>query len=132
MKKSKFACKEVVYSLSELMLGIFQVATMAAVKELLLKTLSDLTNEELNDFKWFQQFKFFQRNLQHTLWRQLGKANSAGKLADVMVEVCGQKSVQVTVEVLVDMDRTDLAQRLLDSSSGLKKGMTCLVISYEK
>ncbi|XP_059195879.1 uncharacterized protein LOC131976742 [Centropristis striata] len=42
---------------------IHKVATMAAVKELLSETLSDLSSVELQTFKWLLQFMFFQRSL---------------------------------------------------------------------
>ena len=99
---------------------IFQAATMGAVKELLLETLYDLSYEEQKNFKWFLQFTFFQRSLQQIYWSRLQMRNMTESLADVMVQKCGQKSVEVIREVLMDMNRTDLVQRLSETSSGLK------------
>ncbi len=93
---------------------------MAAVKELLLERLNDLTKQELNDFTWFLQFTFFQQSIQHNVWKPLQNANCVDELTDVLVETCGQKCVEVTMTILMDMNRTDLVQRLSESSSGLK------------
>ncbi|XP_078027625.1 uncharacterized protein LOC117265280 [Epinephelus lanceolatus] len=107
---------------------IHKVATMRAFKELLLETLRDLSNEELKKFKWLLQFTLFQRSLEliswrklsppHISWRELELTNSTDKVVDVMLERCGQQSVEVTKEVLMDMNRTDLVHRLSETSSG--------------
>ncbi|XP_073340776.1 uncharacterized protein [Pagrus major] len=96
-----------------------KAATMGAVKELLLETLYDLSYEEQKTFKWFLQFTFFQRSLPQSPWGRLQKGDMVESLVDVMVETCGQKSVEVTREVFMDMKRTDLVQRLSETSSGL-------------
>ncbi|XP_073340772.1 uncharacterized protein [Pagrus major] len=98
-----------------------KAATMGAVKELLLETLSDLSYEEQKTFTLFLQFTFFQRSLPQIPWGRLQKEDMAESLVDVMVETCGQKSVEVTREVLMDMNRTDLVQRLSETSSGPKE-----------
>ncbi|XP_078027620.1 uncharacterized protein LOC144464477 isoform X4 [Epinephelus lanceolatus] len=109
---------------------IHKVATMRAVKELLLETLSDLSYEELEKFKWLLQFMFFQRSLKLIPGSELSFSNISSRqqqwidcvnqLVDVMLERCGQQSVEVTKEVLMDMNRTDLVQRLSETSSGHK------------
>ena len=93
---------------------------MRAVKELLLETLNDLSYEEQKTFTWFLQFTFFQRSLPQIPWSRLLEEDMAVSLVDVMVEEYGQKSVEVTREVLMDMNRTDLVQRLSETSSELK------------
>ncbi|KAL7393404.1 hypothetical protein ABVT39_010347 [Epinephelus coioides] len=119
---------------------IHKVSTMRAVKELLLETLSGLSHEEFVKFKWLLQFTFFQRSLEliswselsppHISWSELSLAHIPGirqqetystdQLVDVMLERCGQQSVEVTKEVLMDMNRTDLVQSLSETSSGHK------------
>ncbi|XP_078027612.1 uncharacterized protein LOC117265273 isoform X5 [Epinephelus lanceolatus] len=107
---------------------IHKVATMRVFKELLLETLRDLSNVELKKFKWLLKFTFFQRNIEliswrelsppHILWSELELTNSTDQLVDVMLERCGQQSVEVTKQVLMDINRTDLVQRLPETSSG--------------
>lgn len=97
------------------------MATITAVKELLLETLNELSYEERKNFKWFLQFRFFQRSLPQISLLQT--EDSADLLVDLMMEKCGQKSVELTKEVLMDMNKTDLVQRLSESSSG-PKGQT--------
>ncbi|XP_049901707.1 uncharacterized protein LOC126391181 isoform X7 [Epinephelus moara] len=109
---------------------IHKVATVRAVKELLLETLSDLSNEEIEKFQWLLQFTFFQRSIELLSWGELSPAHIPGiqqqetsmihDVTDVMLERCGQQSVEVAVEVLMDMNRTDLVQRLSETSSGHK------------
>ncbi|XP_035528353.1 uncharacterized protein LOC118335942, partial [Morone saxatilis] len=99
---------------------IHKVATMAAFKEPLLETLNNLSYKELNTYKWLLQFALFKRNLPQLSWKQLWE-NSVDLLVDVMVEKYGQQSVEVTKEVLMDMNRMDLGQRLSETSSGHKE-----------
>ncbi|XP_049439410.1 uncharacterized protein LOC125893026 isoform X2 [Epinephelus fuscoguttatus] len=97
---------------------IHKVSAIVVCKELLLETLSDLSNMELKKFKLLLQFTFFQRSLKLISWRELELTNSTDQLVDVMLERYGQQSVEVTKEVLMDMNRTDLVQRLPETSSG--------------
>ncbi|XP_059195847.1 uncharacterized protein LOC131976713 isoform X2 [Centropristis striata] len=97
---------------------IHKVATMAAVKELLSETLNDLSYEELETFKWLLEFMFFQRSLPLFSQRILLCGSEVEDLVDLMVEVCGQQSVEVVKEVFMNMNRTDLVQRLPETSSG--------------
>ncbi|KAL7394009.1 hypothetical protein ABVT39_019294 [Epinephelus coioides] len=96
---------------------IHKVATMRAFKELLLETLRDLSNVELKKFKWLLQFMLFQRSLELIPWSELESTDSTDQLVDVMLERSSQQSVEVTKEVLMDMNRTDLVQRLSETSS---------------
>ncbi|GLD53087.1 uncharacterized protein AKAME5_000587800 [Lates japonicus] len=99
---------------------IHKVATMTAVKELLLETLNNLSHNEFKKFRWFLQLTFFQKGLPQIPWRRLKRADRADLLVDVMVERCGQQSVELTMEVFMDMNRPDLVQKLSESSSGLE------------
>ncbi|XP_051261719.1 NACHT, LRR and PYD domains-containing protein 1 homolog [Dicentrarchus labrax] len=99
---------------------IHKVATLASGKDLLFETLNDLSYEELKTFKWLLQFTLFKRNLPHMSWGQLKWAYRAELLVNVMVRKYGQKSVDVTKEVFMDMNRMDLVQRLSETSSGPK------------
>ncbi|XP_071325157.1 uncharacterized protein [Trachinotus anak] len=98
---------------------IHKVATMAAVNELILETLTGLNYVDLEKFKWFLQLTCFQKGFPYIPWSRL-EADSADLLVKVMVEMCGQQSVEVTRQVFMDMNRTDLVQRLSETSSGLK------------
>lgn len=88
---------------------------MAAVTDLLLETLEDLSDQDLNKFKLFLQFTRFQKSLPQIKLRihRRGIVNN-------IIDKCGHQSVEVIREVLTDMQRTDLVQRLSESSSGLK------------
>uniref|UniRef100_A0A3Q3LUR5 Pyrin domain-containing protein n=1 Tax=Mastacembelus armatus TaxID=205130 RepID=A0A3Q3LUR5_9TELE len=92
---------------------------MASVRELLLETLSDLRQQELKKFKWFLQFTCFHKGLTQIPWRQLDWEERE-EAVDLMVKMFGQLSVEVTMEVFMHMNRTDLAQRLSETSSELK------------
>lgn len=92
------------------------MAKISAVKELLLETLNELSYEEQKNFRWFLQFRVFQRSLPFN--SRLQTEVSADLLVDLMMEMFGQQSVEVTKEVLMDMNKTDLVQRLSESSSG--------------
>ncbi|XP_074508795.1 uncharacterized protein LOC141778429 [Sebastes fasciatus] len=103
---------------------IHKVATMRAVKELLMETLNDLSSEELTEFRWLLQFTVFQRNLPLISWSKLLKSTREDlveMMVEMMVEMCGHQSVEVTEEIFMDMNRTDLVQRLSETSSGPKE-----------
>ncbi|XP_063341009.1 uncharacterized protein LOC134635565 [Pelmatolapia mariae] len=94
---------------------IHKVATMAAVTDLLLETLEDLSDQDLMEFRRFLQFTRFQKSLP-----QIKLSNDRREIVNLMVDELGHQSVEVIREVLTDMQRTDLVQRLSESSSGLK------------
>ncbi|XP_018555614.1 uncharacterized protein LOC108899589 isoform X1 [Lates calcarifer] len=106
---------------------IHKVATMTALKQLLLETLNNLSHNEFKKFRWFLQLTFFQKCLPQIPWRRLKRADRADLLVDVMVERCGQQSVELTMEVFMDMNRPDLVQKLSESSSGLASGSSAEV-----
>ncbi|XP_076742259.1 uncharacterized protein LOC112432184 [Maylandia zebra] len=94
---------------------IHKVATMAAVTDVLLETLEDLSDQDLSKFKLFLQFTCFQKSLP-----QIKLNNGRRGIVNDMIDKLGHQSVEVIREVLTDMQRTDLVQRLSESSSGLK------------
>ena len=95
---------------------------MTPVNEKLLETLEELHLGEIEQFKWL---------LQHLQMKDLPRISRSRieraygfDLVDLMVEIYGQQSVEVTREVLKKMSRMDLVQRLSDTSSG-SKGKLC-------
>ncbi|XP_045901969.1 uncharacterized protein LOC123968962 isoform X2 [Micropterus dolomieu] len=99
---------------------IHKVATMAAIKQLLLETLRYLSYSELNKFKWLLQFGFFHRSLPDISWKLMLMTDRTDELVDMIMKMFCQQSVEVTLEVFMDMNRTDLVQRLSETSSGPK------------
>ncbi|XP_026041786.1 uncharacterized protein LOC113032850 [Astatotilapia calliptera] len=95
---------------------IHKVATMVAVKDLLVETLEDLSDQDLMKFKTFLQFTRFQKSLP-----QIKLNDDRRGIVNEMIDKLGDQSVEVIREVLTDMQRTDLVQRLSESSSGLKE-----------
>lgn len=89
---------------------MFQVATIAAYKELLLENLNDFSNEELEKFKEFLQSIVSQKDLPDISSRLSYTADRA-KIVDLMVQTYGQQSAQLTREVVKKMERTDLMWR---------------------
>lgn len=102
----------------------FQAAAKAAVKKILLETLKGLGHIKLNKFRWLLQFTNFQRSLPQINWVLTGShprlVDRGGLLVHLLVETCGQQSVEVTKEVLMDMNRTDLVKLLSEASSVLE------------
>ncbi|XP_030605462.1 uncharacterized protein LOC115794225 [Archocentrus centrarchus] len=101
---------------------IHTVATMAAVKHLLLGTLNDLSNEEFKKFQRFLQMIFPQKNLSYSLLRL--ESSDRAEFVDLMVDELGQRSVEVTRKVFLYMKRTDLIQKLSEGSSGSREKLS--------
>lgn len=101
------------------MYWLFQVATIAAVKQLLLETLNDLSYEMLEEFREFLQMIVYQKNLPDISWMVSYTADTE-ETVDLMVQTYGQQSVELTMEVFMDMNRPDLMQRLSEAHSALK------------
>ncbi|XP_049439412.1 uncharacterized protein LOC125893026 isoform X3 [Epinephelus fuscoguttatus] len=97
------------------------VLERAAVKQILLETLKDLSYEEREKFKWLLWFTQFQKGLPHISLSRLQWTDSADTLVDLMIQTCGQQSVEVTKEVFMDMNRTDLVNKLSVISSRIKE-----------
>ncbi|XP_067456262.1 uncharacterized protein [Thunnus thynnus] len=95
---------------------IHKVATKTAERELLLETLNDLSDQEFNKLKWLLQFTYFKKDLPCIPLIQMEPADRT-EVVDLMVETCGQQSVEVIREVFIEMKRTDLVQRLSETSS---------------
>ncbi|XP_068592430.1 uncharacterized protein [Cebidichthys violaceus] len=112
------------YLIDELRRTEVPVETMTTAKELLLETLNDLSSKELKKFKWLLQFNFLHWGLPQMVWSRLLMAHRADDLAVVMVQIWNQQSVEVTKEVFMDMNRTDLVQRLSETSSEPKEKHT--------
>ncbi|XP_054878880.1 uncharacterized protein LOC129353551 [Poeciliopsis prolifica] len=110
---------------TEMLLGkrsdlIHEVATMAAVKDVLLETLQDLNETEFIELKLLLQFANFQRNIPLISWDELDDTNRT-RVVDHLVNKCGKLSVEVIREVLLDLNRTDLALVLPETSSASKE-----------
>nr|XP_024656553.1 uncharacterized protein LOC112432180 [Maylandia zebra] len=92
-----------------------RVETMESLIELLLETLADLRGSEVRDF-----IEILRRKHGSMSPMSLSEMSDLPDVQDVvflMVRTFGQQSVKKIVEVLKEMKRTDLAQRLTDSSS---------------
>lgn len=92
---------------------------MAAAKDVLLETLEDLNELEFMELKLLVQFTNFQRNIPLILWDELYYPDKT-RMVDLLVNKCGKQSVDVIREVLLDLNRTDLALRLSETSSTSK------------
>lgn len=101
------------------MYWLFQVATIAAVNELLSETLNDLNDEELHEFKRFLQSIVVLKDLPDISWSS-GSSADREEILGEMVRTYGRQSLELTREVFMDMKRTDLVQRLSKPSSGGK------------
>ncbi|XP_051812731.1 uncharacterized protein LOC110968873 isoform X4 [Acanthochromis polyacanthus] len=97
---------------------IQKVAAVAAVKHLLLETLNDLSFQELKKFRMFLQSISSQKNLQKLF---ISSSSDRTEIVDLMMKAFGQQSVEVTREVFMDMNRTDLIQKLPEIISGQKE-----------
>lgn len=94
----------------------FQAATMAAVKELLLETLMGLNSLDLANFKIFLNVTSFQKKIPQISWSNLKKANWKYTV-NLMMTTYGQQCLEVTRDILMDMNRTDLLEKLSEKSS---------------
>ena len=92
---------------------------MTSVIELLLETLKHLSGRNFEEFKEDlpRSINFRTRHSVFQL-KQLMETADMQDTVFLMVQHYGHKSVKMTKEVLQKMKRTDLVQRLSDSSSG--------------
>ncbi|XP_026226738.1 uncharacterized protein LOC113169502 isoform X2 [Anabas testudineus] len=106
---------------------IHKVATMAAVYQLILETLNDLRHKELKEFKRLLQLTVSQKSLSDSscYLRQTGDGT---EIVASIVQSFGQKSVEVTKQVLMDMNRADLVQRLSETNPETKEKHSSLLI----
>ncbi|KAI9532116.1 hypothetical protein NQZ68_034321 [Dissostichus eleginoides] len=109
------------YSVDEHRPAQSEGAQIAAVKPILLKTLKDLSDDERYRFQWYLHFTFFQKSISYSFHGYPNWTASASQLVDQMVEICGPQSVEVTREVLMDLNRSDLVERLSETILRLKE-----------
>ncbi|XP_049439400.1 uncharacterized protein LOC125893023 isoform X15 [Epinephelus fuscoguttatus] len=84
-----------------------------------LETLKDLSYGELKQFKHVLQRTRMTKGLPKISSQRMEMAER-DEIAELMVEIYGEQSVEVTREVLMEMNMTDLAERLLEISLGSK------------
>ena len=84
-----------------------------------MEILNDLIDMELEEFKNILQSTVSKKNLPN-ISRMLRRIIDRANIVNEMVHTYGQQSVELTWEVLMDMNRTDPLQRLSKPSSGLK------------
>ncbi|XP_054878867.1 uncharacterized protein LOC129353538 [Poeciliopsis prolifica] len=100
---------------------IHRVSAVAVMKDLLLEILTDLKDVEFCKFKWFLQLTQFQQVLPQIPWSNLQFSNRT-ELVSMMWSSCGDRCLALTQEVLMDLDRSDLVDKLpLDASSSKGK-----------
>ena len=87
---------------------------MASVTELLLETLKYLSDTELGEFSRVLHGIIFHRNLNIPRW--LVRRDRQQTVFTLML-YHGRQSVEMIKDILEKMKRTDLVQRLSDSSS---------------
>ena len=93
---------------------------MTSVIELLLETLADLSDGEIEDFKQvLRSPSYLYKPYIVIPWMLLMMADMQDTVL-FMVQTFGQQSVKKTKDILIQMNRRDLVQRLSDSSSGPK------------
>ncbi|XP_035986251.1 uncharacterized protein LOC105923241 [Fundulus heteroclitus] len=102
---------------------LHKAATMAAVKELLLETLTNLNPVVLEKFKIFLKFTSFQKKLPEIPWSDLQEADCRSTM-NLMLATYGQRCLEVTSQVLTDMNQTDLLQYLPEKSDGAEEKLS--------
>nr|XP_020482795.1 uncharacterized protein LOC109977392 [Labrus bergylta] len=98
---------------------VFEKTVKEDVEHVLSETLSGLKLEEFEKFKWVLQLTYFQRSFTRIQWHDMEWATTPDELVYLMVR--NQQPVEVTKEVLLDMNRTDLVERLMGTDSGLQE-----------
>nr|XP_029131885.1 uncharacterized protein LOC109977352 [Labrus bergylta] len=98
---------------------VFEKTVKEDVEHVLSETLSGLKLEEFEKFKWVLQLTYFQRSFTRIQWHDMEWAATPDELVYLMVR--NQQPVEVTKEVLLDMNRTDLVERLMGTDSGLQE-----------
>ncbi|XP_065813826.1 uncharacterized protein [Labrus bergylta] len=98
---------------------VFEKTEKEDVEHVLLETLSGLKFTEFEKFKWVLQLTYFQRSFTQIQWHDMEWATTPDELVYLMV--MNQQPVEVTKEVLLDMNRTDLVERLMGTDSGLQE-----------
>lgn len=88
-----------------------------SLKEVLLKTLEDLSEEELKKFKWFLQDPNILKSFPVIPKYQLEKADRLDSV-DKMIQTYNQQSAEVMKMILEKIQRCDLVKELLHTSAG--------------
>ncbi|XP_038163621.1 uncharacterized protein LOC119798299 [Cyprinodon tularosa] len=86
---------------------IRRVATLSALRQLLVEILTELSDDELNEFTASLQVKVWWSIPQLSLWNRSDRS----AIVDLMMEELGPRSVDVTKQLLTELKRTDLLQR---------------------
>ncbi|KAM4735670.1 uncharacterized protein FYW61_006100 [Anableps anableps] len=87
---------------------IHKVATLSAFKQLLVRTLTQLSSEELEKLKMLLLQKFEWSHSLVLLGPKLMHEDDRAEIVGVMMEQLGQRSVEVTRDILKDLKRADL------------------------
>ncbi|XP_029913861.1 uncharacterized protein LOC115363732 [Myripristis murdjan] len=95
-------------------------STMVTPREQLLYILEDLTEEDLKKFKWFLNQPDILEDFPAIPKSRLEKADRLDTVEE-MVRIYGSDSVEVTKRVLIQMNRSDLVQRLAYASLNPKE-----------
>nr|XP_020515038.1 uncharacterized protein LOC110003821 isoform X2 [Labrus bergylta] len=98
---------------------VFEKTVKEDVEHVLSETLSGLKLKEFEKFKWVLQLTYFQRSFARIQWHHMMSATTPDELVHLMVK--NQHPVEVTKEVLLDMNRTDLVEMLMGTDSGLQE-----------
>ncbi|XP_034730276.1 apoptosis-associated speck-like protein containing a CARD [Etheostoma cragini] len=99
---------------------LHQDVTMTSLEEKLSETLEALSYGELEQFKHILQHTRMKKGLPR-FSRQRMEMADRDEMVELMMEIYNQRSVEVTMEVLIEMNRRDLVQRLLETRSGSKE-----------
>ncbi|XP_026172664.1 NACHT, LRR and PYD domains-containing protein 1b allele 5-like [Mastacembelus armatus] len=93
---------------------IQKAAAPTRVREMLLKVLENLKEEEFKQFKWYLQ----DSDIVSRIPRSRLEKTDMLDLVDLMLQTYGQQSLEVAQKVFKKINRNDLVLMLLDSSSG--------------
>ncbi|KAM4735725.1 uncharacterized protein FYW61_006147 isoform 2-T2 [Anableps anableps] len=99
---------------------IHRVSAVAVRKDLVLEILTDLKAHEFWKFKWFLQLMQFQKSFPQIPWSVMQFSNRAD-LVNMMWTMCADRCLQVTEEVLMDLHKSDLVEKLPVGSSSFKE-----------
>lgn len=90
---------------------------MTSLCDKLLETLKNLSNDDLEKFKHVLLYSKMKDGLPR-IPRQIMETAGRFEIVELMVELYGQESFEVTMEVFKKMNRRDLIQMFSNISSG--------------
>ncbi|XP_078143198.1 uncharacterized protein LOC139917902 [Centroberyx gerrardi] len=132
LKASGDRGKDILYDIlakqKYLMEDLNKNGAMATSKELLLETLEHLGDEELKRFKWFLHQADILQGFPPIPRSRLERADRLDTV-DQMVQIYSQHTPEVTMKVLMKMNRNDLVQLLPNISSGPKDEVVTVLFS---